>query len=88
MMPAAGAHCEKGFIWGVPRLRPLDPGSAGPSEMCSGVSQLQSGVFFSIGHSFPAVAFVVLGPRQLEQMQAVQRYAAHDCFASPWARTA
>jgi hypothetical protein len=59
MMPTGGDHHEKGFIRGISPPQPLKSGFVGTVEMCSGLCELQSDVFFSIGHSFPAVAFVV-----------------------------
>lgn len=66
MWPTGDAHYEKGFIWVVACPQPSNPGFAGTAEMFSGLCQLQSDVFFSIGHGLPAVAFVVSGPRKLD----------------------
>jgi hypothetical protein len=63
-------------------------GFTGTDEMFSALCRLQLDVFFSIGHSFAAVAFVVSGSRKLEQIQVLQETAAHRCFASLRARTA
>jgi hypothetical protein len=88
MLHAGDVHYEKGFIWSVYPHGPLNMGFTGSVEMFSELCRLQSEVFFSIGHSFAAVAFVVSGSRKLEQIQVSQHAAAHRCFASPRARTA
>jgi len=56
--------------------------------MFGDVSRLQINGFFSIGHSFPALAFVVSGSKTLADGKALRLHALRTCSSDLSVRTA
>jgi hypothetical protein len=79
---------KKVSFWAAPSASQLDSRVARLSEMFGELCGLQTDTFFSIGHSFAALAFFFFRAQKLPE-RAVPHYAAlHACSSDLLVRTA
>ncbi len=79
---------KKVSFWATLRVDRVFSGFRCCTEMFGELFRLQTVMFFSIGHSFAALAFVVSGVGNLPERTVPQLAAGHACSSDLLVRTA